>query len=874
MKGIKKMFKKRISILLSAVLICGIFGNVEAKEADYSILYVSLNGNDNGDGSISNPFATIEKAQETIRELKKNDEIGDKGAVVYLREGQYTLKSGIEFTEEDSGREGAPICYRAYPGEEVTLVGGVVLNGSGFTKVTDASVTDRIVDEKARNKIYQFDLQKIGLTDIPRRAWRGAYSRSGIGEMFVPEEDYPGSDMDMEFFVGKKAMTVAQYPNEGYMKTKRIISQMVPSPRELADKYGEEAIKKRNEYFALPEDQRTPFIVLPDTDRAKYWSEAKDALLWGRFYWEWADQSMPILSVDTETGAITTKYPSLYGALEDRSMYAYNLLEELDSPGEYFIDRDSKMLYFYPENNDFINSEMILSVFSMPMMKFNNASCIDIKDINMTVCRANFINVKDGKNITVKDCDFSFSASNPIWINGGKEHGVTDCHIHDTEGGVYINAGSRATLEDGNCYIENCEFEACDRLKKTYNPAINMDGCGNRIINNRLHNSAHMILCWGGNNQTIALNEIYDACNTSDDMGAMYAGRQITSRGNKILYNYVHDIGKEGALGSNGVHSVYLDDGYSGTDIVGNVFANISGYGVFVNGGRDNVVYNNIFANCKTAINGTSWCLFNEGRTDHTSVNYKTEIWKNAYPELYNLDISKMSYPNGNVYKNNLYYNSGVNTMSVEMENSSIIENNYSTNGDPGFYDVNNKNYLLKEDASVYSKIENFKFIPFTRMGMYSERAKDRVKSAVTLVIGSPYALVNGRKTMIDNDNKEITPMIIADSTYLPIRFVAESLGADVAFDNNTATIEKGTDIFTINISSGEVKFNNEVKDIKPMVIEGRTYLPLRAVSELLNKEIFWDDSGFVAISDITELFNSKNDADIIRYIYDDLDIY
>lgn len=159
----------------------------------------------------------------------------------------------------------------------------------------------------------------------------------------------------------------------------------------------------------------------------------------------------------------------------------------------------------------------------------------------------------------------AFSASDPIKVSGGYEHSVIDCYVHDTEGGADIDAGDRATLENGNCYIENSEFEACDRLTKTYNMAINIGGCGNRATNNKLHDSAHMIFGWGGNNNIIAFNEVYDACSASDDMGALYAGRQIASRGNKILYNYIHDIGKSGALGSNGVHAIYLDEALTGT---------------------------------------------------------------------------------------------------------------------------------------------------------------------------------------------------------------------------------------------------------------------------------------------------------------------
>lgn len=116
--------------------------------------------------------------------------------------------------------------------------------------------------------------------------------------------------------------------------------------------------------------------------------------------------------------------------------------------------------------------------------------------------------------------------------------------------------------------------------------------------------------------------------------------------------------------------------------------------------------YNNIFANCKTAINGTSWYLTNEGRTDWKTVDYKNDIWKEVYPELYNLDVSKMGYPAGNIYKNNLYYNSGVNTFSIEMEDTSVVENNYSASGDTGFYDINKQNYLLRDDALACQKID------------------------------------------------------------------------------------------------------------------------------------------------------------------------
>jgi len=57
------------------------------------------------------------------------------------------------------------------------------------------------------------------------------------------------------------------------------------------------------------------------------------------------------------------------------------------------------------------------------------------------------------------------------------------------------------------------------------------------------------------------------------------------------------------------------------------------------------------------------------------------------------------------------------------------------------------------------------------------------------LVIGKSNALVNGKSTPVDSTNPKVVPQILNSRTMLPLRFVAESLGADVQWEDSTQTI-------------------------------------------------------------------------------------
>jgi|GEM_PF-1418775 len=100
-------------------------------------LYVSPDGNDNGDGSLTQPFRTLTRARDAVRTLNANM---DRDIVVYLRGGQYVMTSELELGVADSGTNGYSITYRNYPGETPVISGAQAIGG--WTQQGDLFITN------------------------------------------------------------------------------------------------------------------------------------------------------------------------------------------------------------------------------------------------------------------------------------------------------------------------------------------------------------------------------------------------------------------------------------------------------------------------------------------------------------------------------------------------------------------------------------------------------------------------------------------------------------------------------------------------------------------------------------------------------------
>lgn len=327
----KKIEKKALISLMCTVLLSFNTGaGVMAYDNIYEhlSLYVS-NGKKDGDGSFNNPFGSTEEARNYIRELKKNNEYPKNGVTVNIREGVYELTKPIEFTQDDAGTVDGDIVYRAYMDESVDFVGGLEIPIADFEKVTDENVLLRI-SGIAKKAVRQYNLYEKGIT----REMIGEMELSGVGAssrgMFY--SDFTETPSAKLFFIDLE-MTIARWPNDGFANLGEVIDK-----GEITRNWHDDR-KGTPEYVAPSDRPSYPrgFTFKIPSDKAKLWSKASDGMIYGFFTYNWYDFSDNIKSIDVDNATLTTQRDCAYGAVAGQEYYVYNMLEELDRPGNTIL---------------------------------------------------------------------------------------------------------------------------------------------------------------------------------------------------------------------------------------------------------------------------------------------------------------------------------------------------------------------------------------------------------------------------------------------------------------------------------------------------------------------------------------------------------
>lgn|GEM_PF-2550427 len=120
----------------------------------------------------------------------------------------------------------------------------------------------------------------------------------------------------------------------------------------------------------------------------------------------------------------------------------------------------------------------------------------------------------------------------------------------------------------------------------------------------------------------------------------------------------------------------------------------------------------------------------------------------------------------------------------------------------------------------------------------------------LTLFIGSFSAFAQDNIQVVIDGNQlqmEVEPVIENGRTLVPLRAIFEALGATIAWDEETETITAHKDSITLSIQIGNMTVikNGEsiIYDTSPMIIDGRTMVPVRMVAESLETELTWDES-------------------------------
>lgn len=131
---------------------------------------------------------------------------------------------------------------------------------------------------------------------------------------------------------------------------------------------------------------------------------------------------------------------------------------------------------------------------------------------------------------------------------------------------------------------------------------------------------------------------------------------------------------------------------------------------------------------------------------------------------------------------------------------------------------------------------------------VYAEE-KDFFENSIILLVDSPKCYVNGKLQSVG----DVVPTIVNDRTLVPVRFLTESFGGEVEWDpaSKTATLAYGDDIIDIPVGQNKLVVNGVEKglDVGGEIIGNRTMLPVRAISEALGKNVGYN-SGIISLTD------------------------
>ena len=695
---------------------------VIVTEGDF---YVSTKGSDTNDGSKEAPFLTIERAVEAVREMDRADR---DSITVCIEGGEYRVSS-LSLTESDSGTAECPIKYCAYNGE-VVLNGGITLSVDDFVSVDNYPDYSSRLSNDARKNVVVLDLTKAPYS-LTENDWGKLYAIGSYNTASSYDGDYTGP-IYCELFVNDARQTIARYPDSDYLYTEEVVRTGLGKESDGAQTEVEGWENIRN-----PESDI--YKVSPDlAERIDSWRSLEDVWMFGYWKYDWADASSPIGSFDKAKGELSPKFVSLYGTKVDAPYYFYNILEELTSEGEWYLDREKGLLFMWrPE--DMGNAQIDLSLSLEPVIK-SEADYITFDGITVKGTRDDAI-VINGNNNTVQYCLIKNVAGNALLMTGSNNLAYNNEITHTGKGGIIIDGGDTTTLTSGNSKADNNYIHHWSEIYQTYQPAVTLKGVGNICSHNEMTNSPHEAITYEGNNHIVEYNNIHDVCLLSDDAGAIYSGRSWIWYGNIIRYNCIYNIGS----GEHKPDGIYLDDALSGQTVYGNLLINIPRNSIHIGGGRDNVVTNNIIVNSGEnaiyfddrardgALNNGWFTHAHMGSGDMWEALYdspwESDIWREAYPQYAGLtdDISSSDSPDfipnpvctiqGNLIINR--HKDIGDIFDAAKEFSEISDNKLYglSKADDIFEDYDAGNYNIKDIEKLRKYIPGFENIPLDKIG-------------------------------------------------------------------------------------------------------------------------------------------------------------
>jgi hypothetical protein len=706
--------------------------------------FISSKAAPNGDGSNARPFQSLVQARDGLRAARRAGTVPPGTPVtMVLAPGEYALNATFELSAEDGGTAQAPVVFRAQQPGTVRVHGGVILPPSAFRPVADPAVLSRFAPE-VRGKVLVSDLS------------------ASVAETFAPfKPAFHGVPSGPWLYVNGQPMTLARWPNQdapggSWAEFSKAVDTGLPQASAE-----EPALRKAHPGSFVLEDPRPARWQI-------------DAGVWLLGYWthDWSDEVLRVGAYDREKKVITLAAPHGYGiaagtwGASKRRFFAMNLLEELDSPGEWYLDRERKRLYLYP-SGPLQNASITLATLSQPLVRVNGGKFIQFIGLAFECSHGEGVVLQNSEAVEIAGCRVANLAGSGISVDG-RNNVIRSCDLFNLgKAGINLSGGDRKTLTPANNLAVNNHIHHYGLFQRTYAPGIGANGCGQVVRNNRIHDAPHNAVLYGGNEHLFEYNEVYRVVMETGDAGAFYTGRDWTSQGNVLRYNYIHDLGGGDASHVNTM-GVYLDDCDSGDTIEGNVFYR-AGRAIMIGGGRDNRVAGNLVVDCPIGLHldsrGTTWKQWNSPadpswhlEAKAQKYNYTQPPWSERYPKLARTMQEDPQQPLGNVFLGNVLVDCTKKVCDFDGNVRKILDrleirDNLAVNskGDKGvalakdlkgFRDLSGSpdapvelgfknrsagDFALQPNARLLRELPSFKPIPVERIGVQIDEYRRRL---------------------------------------------------------------------------------------------------------------------------------------------------
>jgi len=399
---------QKLKAIICVLILLSMVNNCPAGVVDTSIispnLYVAPEGNDSNPGTEAKPFATLERARNAVKSFRQ---VVPKPIVVFVREGTYYLSTPLIFRSEDSGTDLQPVTYAAYPGETPTLSGGMKLD--------------------ARWETYL----------------------NGIMKCSVPA----GIDFNQLFINGKRQMR-ARYPNFD----------------------PENPLVGEGGYLNTIGAGEREFTYDPETFTTKKWARPGDAIVhifpgsyWNNFQFQvrsvdWNQHLIKLGEGGYQTAMLRNPDDFFGTRLEEGShFFVENVFEELDVPGEWYLDHEKSILYYMPFSGQDLAGALVEVGLLNHLIEIRGTRQAPVRHLKFegfrfTHTRATFLD----EYITPSTGDWGIYKGGAIYMEGTEDCAVENCFF-DAVGGnaIYINHHARRIRIYGNKFAYTGESAVC-----------------------------------------------------------------------------------------------------------------------------------------------------------------------------------------------------------------------------------------------------------------------------------------------------------------------------------------------------------------------------------------------------------------------------